>query len=90
MVDGFTTLLLTTDRKTAGSLIRSIKNEISPSTKVYPGIFVMFMDASPYELLMQIHETRKMRSDGFMLFDYAHLKKDYREALSERVLNYKK
>lgn len=90
MVDGFTTLLLTTDKKTAGSLIRSIKNEISPSIKVYPGIFVMFMDAAPYELLMQIHETRKMRSDGFILFDYAHLKKEYREALSERVLYHKK
>lgn len=87
LVDGFTPLLLTTDKRTAGSLIRSMRAEMSPYTKMYPGIFVMFMNASTDELLLQIHETRKMRSDGLVLFDFAHLYQKYSEALSIRAFN---
>ena len=45
----------------------------------------MFMDSSEDELLMQIHETRKMHSNGVILFDYAHLKDKYSDALKVRV-----
>lgn len=85
LVDGFTPLLLTTDKNTAGSLIHNMKNQMSPYTGLYPGIFVMFMDSSEDELLMQIHETRKMHSNGVILFDYAHLKDKYADALKVRV-----
>lgn len=85
LVDGFTPLLLTTDRNTAGNLIHDMKIQMSPYTKLFPGIFVMFMDSSEDELLMQIHETRKMHSNGVILFDYAHLKDKYSDALKVRV-----
>lgn len=85
LVDGFTPLLLTTDRNTAGNLIHDMKIQMSPYSKLFPGIFVMFMDSSEDELLMQIHETRKMHSNGVILFDYAHLKDKYSDALKVRV-----
>lgn len=85
LVDGFTPLLLTNDRRTAGNLIREMKQQMSSYTKIYPGLFVMFMDGADDELLMQVHETRKVRSDGLILFDYAHLKEKYASALKVRA-----
>lgn len=89
LADGFTPLLLTTDKKTAGSLIRSMKSEMSPNTKIYPGLFVMFMNAPSDELLLQLHETRKMHADGLILFDYAHFYPKYEKALGVRAFYHK-
>lgn len=90
LVDGFTPLLLTTDKRTAGTLIHDMKSQMYAPTKLYPGIFVMFMNAPTDELLMQVHETRKMHSDGVILFDYAHFHQKYRDALQVRAFNEKR
>ncbi|MBQ2645489.1 family 10 glycosylhydrolase [bacterium] len=87
LVDGFTPLLLTTDKKTAGSLIRDMKNQMNSNTKLYPGIFVMFMNAPTDELLLQVQETRKMHADGLILFDYAHFCENYQTTLKARAFN---
>ena len=87
LVDGFTPLLLTTDANTAKSLLREIQNCSGAYVSVYPGLFVMFMNASPSELLLQIHGMRRMNTKGIIFFDYAHLYPKYIDALSERVFN---
>lgn len=87
LVDAFTPLILTTDINTATSLLREIQNYSGDYVSVYPGIFVMFMNASPSELLMQIHGTRKLNMGGIVFFDYAHLYSKYVEALTERIFN---
>lgn len=90
LVDAFTPLLLTTDKRTAGTLIHSMKLDIkSANTKLYPGIFVMFMDAPAYDMMLQLHEIRKMRADGVILFDYAHFKEKYEDALKARAFNHR-
>ena len=89
LVDGFTPLMLTTDKKRVGSIIHEMQGEISFSTKIYPGIFVMFMGAPIDELLMQLHETSKMHANGLILFDYAHFYPQYQEALKTRAFNIK-
>ena len=89
LTDGFTPLLLTTDKRTAGTLIHDMKKQMSENTKLYPGIFVMFMNAPTDELLMQVHETRKMHADGLILFDYAHFNEKYRDSLGVRAFNSK-
>ncbi len=87
LVDAFTPMILTTDRKTAASIVREMKNNMMPSTKLYMGIYVMYMDAPIDELLMQIHEMRKMHANGVVFFDYAHFAEKYRDALSVRAFN---
>lgn len=89
LVDGFTPLLFTTDTKTAGSIIHEMKKQMSSCTKLYPGIFVMYMNAPTDQLLLQINETRKMHTDGVILFDYAHFAPEYQQALSVRAFNKK-
>lgn len=90
LTDGFTPLLFTTDKRTAGTIIHTMQGQLSSNTKLYPGIFIMFMNAPSYDLLMQVHETRKMHTNGLILFDYAHFSDKYREALSVRAFNNKK
>ncbi len=87
LVDAFTPMILTTDRKTASTIVREMKNSMTPSTKLYMGIYVMYMDAPVDELLMQIHEMRKMHANGVVFFDYAHFAEKYSDALSVRAFN---
>jgi len=87
LIDGFTPLLLTTDINTAKSLLREIQICSDSNVSIYPGLFVMFMNASPSELLLQIHGMRRMNTNGIIFFDYAHLYSKYIEALTERVFN---
>jgi len=89
LIDGFTPLILTTDISTATSLLREIQRNSDSNVAIYPGLFVMFMNASPTELLMQIHGMRRMDTNGVIFFDYAHLYEKYVEALTERVFNAK-
>ncbi len=87
LIDGFTPLILTSDRMTASSMIGDIKANVGPCTKVYPGLFATFMGGSPNDLLRQIQEARKQNSDGMVIFDYAHLDQKYIDALAARVYN---
>lgn len=88
-VDGFTPLILTCDNKTASLLINDIKKHSSYITNIYPGLFVTFMNGPTDDLLKQIHETRKLDTSGFILFDYAHLDNKYIEVLMAGAFNTK-
>lgn len=87
LVDGFTPLILTGDKNTAVLLLKDIFNNTSPTTKIYPGLFVAFMGGPFEDLLVQIHKTREFRAKGSIIFDYAHLDDTYIEALKTRVYN---
>lgn len=80
-VDGFTPLILTCDRDTADYLIRDIRINSQPATKIYPGLFVAFMNGNPDDLLRQIHQSRKLKASGVIMFDYAHLQPKYTDVL---------
>lgn len=87
IVDGLTPLLLTGDKNTADLLLNNVFQNTNPSTKIYPGIFVTFMGGSFEDLLIQIHKTREFKAKGAVLFDYAHLKDKYVDALVTRIFN---
>lgn len=80
-IDGFTPLILTCDKDTAVYLINDIKQNSRPTTKIYPGLFVAFMNGNPDDLLRQLHETRKLKTAGIVLFDFAHLDSKYTSVL---------
>ena len=67
--------------------LKDIFNNTSPTTKIYPGLFVTFMGGPFEDLLIQIHKTREFRAKGAIIFDYAHLDDKYIEALKTRVYN---
>ncbi len=80
-VDGFTPLILTCDRDTADFLIDDIRSNSSSKTKIYPGLFVAFMNGNPDDLLRQVHQSRKLKTAGIIMFDYAHLNPRYTDVL---------
>lgn len=80
-IDGFTPLIMTCDKDTAVYLINDIKQNSRPTTKIYPGLFVAFMNGNPYDLLRQLHESRKLKTSGIIIFDYAHLDSKYTDVL---------
>lgn len=80
-IDGFTPLILTCDKDTAVYLINDIRTNSKPNTKIYPGLFVAFMNGNPDDLLRQLHESRKLKTSGIVLFDFAHLDKKYTDVL---------
>ncbi len=84
-VDGFTPLILTCDSGTADYLINDIRVNSSLRTKIYPGLFVAFMNGNPDDLLRQIHQSRKQKSSGVIMFDYAHLDTKYTDVLLTSV-----
>ena len=84
-VDGFTPLFLTCDDKTAMNLMEQVLRNKSASTKLYAGLFVTFMNGSNSDLIKQIHASRKFSLNGLIMFDYAHLKETYIEALTQSV-----
>ena len=84
-VNAFTPLILTGDDELAKSMLEEIKKKASSSTKVYPGLFAGFIETDPEDLLKQIHITRKLHLDGIILFDWAHLNKEYRDVLKTSV-----
>ena len=43
------------------------------------------MNGSSSDLIKQIHAARKYSLNGLILFDYAHLKEDYIQTLTESV-----
>ncbi len=84
-VDGFTPLFLTCDDKTASNLMEEVLRNKSASTKLYAGLFVAFMNGSNSDLIKQIHAARKYSLNGLILFDYAHLKENYVQTLTESI-----
>ena len=87
LVDGFTPLILTCDKQTANALIKDITTNSTKNTKIYAGIFVPFMNGSSEDMLRQIHESRKLKTNGIIFFDYAHFKDSYIESLKQSVCN---
>ena len=86
-IDGLTPLILTGDKNTAELLIKDVMQNTSPITNIYTGIFVTFMGGSPEDLLMQMQKAREYKAKGSILFDYAHLKNNYIDALKTRIFN---
>ena len=84
-IDGFTPLILTCDKDTAVFLINDIRQNSAPNTKIYPGLFVAFMNGNPDDLLRQLHESRKLKTAGVVLFDFAHLDAKYTDVLLTNV-----
>ncbi len=82
-INGFTPLFLTFDPKMVASMSKDVMSVKSPNTDIYAGIFVTFMGGSNEDLVRQIHEARKLKSNGIILFDYAHTTKQYTQMLSK-------
>lgn len=84
-IDGFTPLLLTCDAATARTMMRDVIKNKCPNTDLYAGLFITFMGGSNEDLLRQIHEARKLKTKGVILFDYAHLNDRYIRTLTASV-----
>lgn len=84
-IDGFTPLFLTCDDKTAMNLMGNVLRNKSASTKLYAGLFVTFMNGANSDLIKQIHAARKYALNGLIIFDYAHLKDQYIDTLTQSV-----
>ena len=82
--DAITPLILTSDDELAYNMLEEIKKKAGEVT-VYPGLFAGFIEADPEDLLRQIHIIRKLKLNGVILFDWAHLNSDYLEVLKTSV-----
>lgn len=80
-LDAITPLILTSDDELFEIMLKEIKTKISSRTTVYPGLFIGFMEGETEDLLKQINVSRSLKSDGVVLFDWAHLGNKYKEAL---------
>lgn len=83
-IDAVTPLILTSDDELANSMLSEIKKK-SNNAIVYPGLFAGFIESDPEDLLKQIHAIRKLKLNGVILFDWAHLNTNYQEALKANV-----
>ena len=86
-VDALTPLILTADYNLADSMIDELKRKSSSKTKIYPGLFVGFMEGESEDLLKQIHIIRNQRLEGVVLFDWAHMDKKYADVLKACVFS---
>ncbi len=86
-IDGFTPIFLTYDSNMLSSMMRDVMGVKSPETELYAGLFVTFMGGASEDLIRQIYETRKMKANGVILFDYAHTTPVYTSTLMESVFN---
>lgn len=86
-IDALTPLILTSDNKLSKKMMKEVKKKAKGETKVYPGIFVGFMDGEPEDLIRQIHNMRTLNLGGIILFDYAHLDKKYTNYLDTSVFS---
>ncbi len=80
-LDAITPLILTSDDELFEIMFKEIKAKMSSDTTVYPGLFVGFMEGEAEDLLKQINVSRSLKSNGVILFDWAHLDKKYKDAL---------
>ena len=86
-VDALTPLILTADYNLANSMLEEMKRKTSSKTKIYPGLFVGFMEGESEDLLKQIHIIRNQNLQGIVLFDWAHLDKKYTDVLKTCVFS---
>ena len=84
-IDGFTPLFLTCDPVTASEMMKEVIRYKNRKTKLYAGMFTTFMNGSESDMVRQIHEARKLKVDGFSIFDYAHLQDKYINTLKESI-----
>ena len=84
-VDAFTPLILTSDDELAKSMLEEIKKRADDNVKIYPGLFAGFIESDPEDLLRQIHITRRLKMNGVIMFDWAHLNDEYRDVLKTSV-----
>ena len=80
-LDAITPLILTGDENLAKSMLEEIRRKTSNNARIYPGLFAGFIESDPEDLLRQIHIVRKLKLDGVILFDWAHLNDNYKEVL---------
>ena len=80
-VDALTPLILTADYNLADNMLLELKRKTSAKTKIYPGLFVGFMEGESEDLLKQIHIIRNQNLEGVVLFDWAHMDKKYSDVL---------
>lgn len=85
IIDGFTPLFLTCDDQTAMNLMANVIRNKTSKTRLYGGLFVTFMNGSNSDLIKQIHAARRYSLNGLIIFDYAHLKDNYIQVLTESV-----
>ncbi len=76
-LDAITPLILTSDDELAKSMLEEIRRKASSDAYVYPGLFAGFIESDPEDLLRQIHIIRKLKLNGVILFDWAHLNDKY-------------
>ena len=82
-INGFTPLFLTYDPKMVATMMKDVSSVKAGNTDIFAGIFVTFMGGSKEDLIRQIHEARKLKADGIILFDWMHTKTKYAETLSD-------
>lgn len=80
-IDVMTPLILTADYNLADDMLSEMKRKSNARTKIYPGLFVGFMEGESEDLLKQIHIIRNQNLGGVVLFDWAHLDKKYSDVL---------
>ena len=78
-------MILTSDDELAKSMLEEIKKKTESNIKIYPGLFAGFIESDPEDLLKQIHIIRKLHLQGIVLFDWAHLDKNYQDVLKASV-----
>ncbi len=85
LVDVVTPLIMTSDNELFHDILKSVKMRTPNKVDIYTGLFVGFLDAEPEDLLRQISVSRALKSEGVVLFDWAHLPQKYQTALKTRV-----
>lgn len=84
-LNAITPLILTSDDNLAKNMLEEIKKKSQDKAIVYPGLFAGFIESDPEDLLRQIHIIRKLKLQGVILFDWAHLNNEYLEVLKTSV-----
>jgi len=80
-VNAVTPLILTGDDTLAKHMLEEIRKKSNNNVSIYPGLFAGFIESDSEDLLRQIHIIRKLKLEGVVLFDWAHLKKEYIDVL---------
>ena len=83
--DAVTPLILTGDDELTTTMLEEITKKTSSDISIYPGLFAGFIESDPEDLLRQIHIIRKLKMNGIVLFDWAHLSEEYLETLKTSV-----
>ena len=69
------------------SMMRDVMQVKAPETELYAGLFVTFMGGAPEDLIRQIYQTRNMKANGVIIFDYAHTTPVYTTTLMAGAFN---